>query len=74
MNLKRLRTIVNTIPEEFDDTIVIFSDSGCPEIYNEVVSARLLKNHDLMGTLYTDNFDEIDMEGFNQPVFLIEDE
>lgn len=74
MNLKRLRKIVNEVPEEFDETIVVFSDSRCPEIYNEVASAQLFKTHDFMGTLYTDDFDQIDMEKFNQPVFLIEDE
>jgi hypothetical protein len=67
MNLKQLRTIVNAIPEKFDDAMVVIdhSELGSTDELFDVVVIPAGKTE---GTLYTDDLGIIDLDTYDKPL------
>lgn len=67
MNLKQLRTIVNAIPEEFDDVMVVIDHSELDST-DELFSVVVIPAYKTKGTLYTDHLGIIDLDTYDKPL------
>jgi hypothetical protein len=71
MNLKQLKTIVNAIPEEFDDVMVVIDHSELDSI-DELFDVVVIPADKTVGTLYTNDLGIIDLDTYDEPlIFLI---
>lgn len=67
MDLKTLKQKINTIPEEFDDAMVVIDHSELDST-DELFSVVVIPAYKTKGTLYTDNLGIIDLDTYSKPL------